>query len=47
MRIRSLRKIQALKDNYVKEKLKVERLFYIEYMMLWTAKTVSFAECDR
>ena len=26
MRIRSLRKIQALKDNYVKEKLKVERL---------------------
>ena len=26
MRIRSLRKIQALKKNYVKEKLKVERL---------------------
>ena len=35
MRIRSLRKIQALKKNYVKEKLKVERLFYIEYMMSW------------
>ena len=26
MRIRSLRKIQALKDNHVKETLKVERL---------------------
>ena len=29
MRIRSLRKIQALKKNYVKEKLKVERLLPI------------------
>ena len=39
MRIRSLRKIQALKDNHVKETMKVERIFYPYYMMLWTAKT--------
>ena len=30
MRIRSLRKIQALKKYYVREKLKVERLIVID-----------------
>ena len=29
MRIRSLRKIQALKDNHVKETLKIQRLIVI------------------
>ena len=33
MRIRNLRKIQALKDNHVKETLKVQKIFHFEYMI--------------